>query len=234
MGNRLEGKVCLITGGSSGMGAQAARRFAEEGAKVVVGARREDKGQAVVQEIRDAGGEALFVRTVVLELDDIENLVKTTAETYGRVDVALGNAGTGNFFDIHTMDIEHDFGWTMKLFCRANWYLSKMVLPYMMKQKKGDIIFTLSTAALEGVPRGSVYSGAKAALRNLSKALAMGYGKYDIRSNCILPGLITTELSEPGGTMEKLQIPYIPLHRPGTTDEVANHSSSWQATSAVT
>ena len=136
MGNRVEGKVCLITGASSGMGAQAARRFAEEGAKVVVGARREDKGQGVVQEIRDAGGEALFVRTDVLELDDIENLVKTTVGTYGRIDVALGNAGTGNFFDIHMMDIEHDFDWTMKLFCRANWYLSKMVLPYMMEQKK--------------------------------------------------------------------------------------------------
>lgn len=221
MTGRLEGKVCIITGTSSGMGAETARVFAREGAKVVGAARRADKGEKVFEEIRSEGGEGIFVQCDVLKLEDLDNLVNTCIDTYGRVDVLINNAGTGNFFNIHEMDLEHDFEWTFNLFARSSWYLSKLVLPYMMKQNKGDILFTLSTAAIEGVPQGSAYSGAKAAVSRLSKAIAMGYGKYDIRSNTIMPGLITTELSEPGGPMEQLQIPYIPMHRPGTTKEIA-------------
>ena len=222
MAGRLEGKVCIITGTSSGMGAETARVFAREGAKVVGGARRVDKGEAVFEEIRAAGGEGFFVQTDILKLEDMENLVQKTIDAYGRIDVLINNAGTGNFFNIHEMDLAHDFEWTFNLFARSSWYLSKLVLPYMMKQKKGDILFTLSTAAIEGVPQGSAYSGAKAAVSRLSKAICMGYGKYNIRSNTIMPGLITTERSEPGGPMEQLQVPFIPLHRPGNTTEIAN------------
>ena len=221
MAGRLQDKVIIVTGGSSGMGAEAAREFGREGAKVVLCARREEKGEAVAQQIRDEGGEATFVKCDVLSTDDLENLVNFTLEKYGRIDVLLSNAGTGNFFNIHEMDLEHDFDWTFQLFARASWYLSKLVLPTMMEQKKGDIIFTLSTAAVNGVPLGSAYSGAKAAVRNLSKALAMAYGSYNIRSNTIMPGLITTELSTPGGQMERKQLPYIPMGRPGTVQEVA-------------
>ena len=222
MAGRLEGKVCIITGASSGMGAETARVFAREGAKVVTCARRIEKGEAVAQEIRDAGGECTFVKCDVLELEDMDNLIKFTADKYGRIDVLVSNAGTGNFFNLHEMDLEHDFTWTMNLFARASWYLTSKVLPYMMEQNKGDIIFTLSTAAIDGVPHGSVYSGSKAAIRMLSKSICMGYGKYDIRSNTIMPGLITTELSEPGGKMERKQVPFIPMHRPGNCSEIAN------------
>lgn len=222
MAGRLQDKVCIITGASSGMGAETARAFGREGAKVVLAARREEKGEAVAQEIRDAGGEAIFVKTDTLELGDLENLVQTTVDKYGRIDVVINNAGTGNFFNLHEMDLEHDFMWTFNLFARAGWYMTKLVLPYMMEQNKGDILFTLSTAAIEGVPKGSAYSGAKAALCRLSKAICMGYGKYNIRSNTIMPGLISTELSEPGGPMERKQTPYIPMGRPGTTEEIAN------------
>jgi len=222
MAGRLQDKVCIITGASSGMGAETARVFGREGAKVVLAARREDKGEAVAQEIRDAGGEAIFVKTDTLELGDLDNLVQTTVDTYGRIDVLINNAGTGNFFNLHEMDLAHDFEWTFNLFARSGWYMTKLVLPYMMEQNKGDILFTLSTAAIEGVPKGSAYSGAKAALSRLSKAICMGYGKYNIRSNTIMPGLVSTELSEPGGPMERKQTPYIPMHRPGTCAEIAN------------
>ncbi len=222
MAGRLEGKRVIITGASSGMGAEVARAFAEEGARLVLAARRVEKGEAVAQECRDRDGEAVFVECDILKTEDLDKLVQTCIDTYGGIDVMLGNAGTGNFFNLHEMDLAHDYQWTFDLFCRSNWYLTSKVLPSMMKQGKGDVLYTLSTAALNGVPQGSAYSGAKAALSRLSKAVTMGYGKYDIRSNTIMPGLITTELSEPGGPMERLQTPFIPEHRPGTTREVAN------------
>lgn len=222
MTGRLEGKRIIITGASSGIGAEAARAFAEKGARLVLGARRVDKGEAIAQECRDRGAEAIYVPCDILNLGDIDKLVQACVDAYGGIDVVLGNAGTGNFFNLHEMDLEHDYQWTFDLFCRANWYLASKVVPYMREQGKGDILFTLSTAAINGVPQGSAYSGAKAALCRLSKSIAMAYGKDGIRSNTIMPGLITTELSEPGGKMERKQVPFIPAGRPGTTREVAN------------
>ena len=220
MSKRIEGKVVIITGASSGIGEAAGRLLAEEGAKVVLAARR-DKTQKVADEIVAAGGEAVFVRTDVLELADIENLVQTTVDKYGRIDVFFGNAGVGNFFNIQEMDLENDFNYTINTFMRANWYAAKLVLPHMMKQGKGDFIFTTSTAAYEGVPTGSIYSAGKAGLHCLVRAIAKGYGQYGIRANAIVPGLITTELSPAGGAMQERQIPRIPLQRAGDAKEVA-------------
>ena len=166
--------------------------------------------------------QALFVRTDVLELDDIDNLVQTTIDTFGRIDVFYGNAGVGNFFNIEDMDLENDFNYIVNTFMRANWWAAKRILPHMIKQGKGDFIFTTSTAAYEGVAPGSVYSAGKAAIHQLSKAIAAGYAKYNIRSNCVVPALITTELSPAGGAMEKMQMPFIPMGRPGQAEEVAH------------
>lgn len=220
MSGRIDGKVCIITGASSGIGAAAARLFAKEGATVVLAARR-DKTQDIVDEINSSGGKALFVRTDVLELDDIDNLVQATIDTFGRIDVFYGNAGVGNFFNIEDMDLENDFNYIVNTFMRANWWAAKRILPHMIKQGKGDFIFTTSTAAYEGVAPGSVYSAGKAAIHQLSKAIAAGYAKYNIRSNCVVPALITTELSPAGGAMENMQLPFIPMGRPGEAEEVA-------------
>jgi len=220
MPGRIQDKVCIITGASSGIGAAAARLFAKEGGKVVLAARR-DKTQAIVDEITAAGGEASFVRTDVLSLEDIDNLVQATAQRYGRIDVFYGNAGVGNFFAIEDMDLEQDFNYIVNTFMRANWWAAKRILPYMIKQGKGDFIFTTSTAAYEGVAPGSIYSAGKAALHQLAKAIAAGYGKHNIRANCVVPALITTELSPAGGAMEAMQLPFIPMARPGLPEEVA-------------
>ncbi|MCL2126015.1 MAG: SDR family oxidoreductase [Oscillospiraceae bacterium] len=221
MAGRIEGKVVIITGASSGIGEAAARLLAAEGGKVVLAARR-DKTQTVVDEIKAAGGEAMFVKCDVRSLDDIDNLVHSALDAYGRIDVYYGNAGVGNFFNIEEMDIEKDFYYTIDTFMRSNWYAAKLILPHMMAQMKGDFIFTSSTAAYNGVAQGSVYAAAKAGINALMRSIAMGYGKYNIRANCVVPGLTTTELSPPGGAMEKMQIPYIPMGRPGTAIEVAH------------
>ncbi len=220
MGNRLDGKVIIITGASSGIGAAAARLMAAEGAKVVLAARR-DKTRSIVEQIVEAGGEALFVKTDVLELDNLDNLVNTTLETYGKIDVFYGNAGVGNFFEIPEMDLEKDFYYTINTFMRANWYAAKLILPHMIKQGKGDFIFTSSTAAYEGVAQGSVYAAGKAGIHALMRAIAKGYGKQNIRANAVVPGLITTELSPAGGAMQARQLPFIPMFRPGEAEEVA-------------
>jgi NAD(P)-dependent dehydrogenase (short-subunit alcohol dehydrogenase family) len=218
---RVRGKVIIITGASSGIGAASARLFAREGAQVVLAARR-DKTQDLADEIAAAGGKALFVRTDVLKLEDIDNLIQTTQDAFGRVDVYFGNAGVGNFFKIEEMDLEQDFYYTIDTFMRANWWAARRCLPLMMAQGKGDFIFTASTAAYNGVAMGSVYAAGKAGLLSLSRSLAMGYGKYNIRSNVVVPGLTTTELSPAGGEMEKMQTPFIPMGRPGTAEEVAH------------
>jgi len=220
MAGRVEGKVIIITGASSGIGEASARLLAAEGATVVLAARR-DKTQKVADEIIAAGGKALFVKTDVLVLEDIDNLVKITIDTYGRIDVFYGNAGVGNFFAIEDMDLEKDFYYTINTFMRSNWYAAKRILPYMIKQQKGDFVFTTSTAAYNGVAPGSVYSAGKAGIHSLMRAIAVGYGKYDIRANAVVQGLTTTELSPPGGEMEKMQVPFIPMGRPGTAKEVA-------------
>jgi cyclopentanol dehydrogenase len=220
MAGRIEGKICIITGASSGIGEAAARLFAAEGGKVVLAARR-DKTQKIVDEIKASGGEALFVKCDVLDLEDIDKLVQTTIDTYGRIDVYYGNAGVGNFFAIEDMDLEKDFYYTINTFMRANWWAAKRCLPYMIEQGKGDFIFTTSCAAYNGVAQGSVYAAGKAGIHSLMRAIAVGYGKYNIRANAVVPGLTTTELSPPGGAMEKMQVPFIPMGRPGTAKEVA-------------
>jgi NAD(P)-dependent dehydrogenase (short-subunit alcohol dehydrogenase family) len=220
MAGRIEGKVCIITGASSGIGEAAARLFAAEGGKVVLAARRE-KTQAIADEIKAAGGEALFVPTDVQQLEDVDKLVQATLDAFGRIDVFYGNAGVGNFFAIEDMDLEKDFYYTLNTFMRANWWAAKRILPHMVRQGKGDFIFTTSCAAYNGVAQGSVYSAGKAGIHQLAKAIAMGYGKHDIRANCVVPGLTTTELSPAGGEMEKMQVPFIPMGRPGTAKEVA-------------
>jgi cyclopentanol dehydrogenase len=220
MAGRIQDKVCIITGASSGIGEASARLFAQEGGKVVLAARR-SKTQQLVDEIRAAGGEALFVKTDVLELDDIDRLVKSTVDAYGRIDVFFGNAGVGNFFSIEDMDLDKDFYYTINTFMRSNWWAAKRCLPYMIEQGKGDFVFTTSTAAYNGVAQGSVYAAGKAGIHSLMRAIAMGYGKYNIRANCVVPGLTTTELSPKGGAMEQMQVPFIPMGRPGTAREVA-------------
>ena len=222
MAGRLEGKVCIITGASSGMGAETARVFADEGARVVIAARSAEKGERVVEEIAEKGYEAWFVKTDTTELGDLDNLVDFTVRKFGRIDVLISNAGANNFFNLHEMDVRKDFDYTFDLIARANWYLAKLVLPIMMKQGKGDILFTLSTTAINGVADASAYAGSKAAVRSLSKAICQGYSKYGIRCNTIMPGLIVTDaIGGPDGLAVRAQVPNIPMGRAGDVHEIA-------------
>ena len=137
----LDGKVAVITGASSGIGEAAALLFGREGAKVVVAARRENKGQAVVSQVQSAGGEAMFVKTDVTKREDIEGLIDTAVATYGRVDFAINNAGVVNSVMVPTAEIpEEDWDVLMNTNLKGVWLSMKYQIPVMVKQGAGVIV----------------------------------------------------------------------------------------------
>lgn len=222
MAGRLDGKVCLITGASSGIGAGVAKLFGSEGGKVVVAARREDKSMAVVNAIRDAGGEALFVKTDMSDVDSIKNCVKKTVEAYGTVDVLVGNAGVSQpAFKFEEMDLEKHFYPLVNLQFRGNWVITSEVLPYMLEKKNGSVIYTLSYAADHTSSDCPAYAATKAAIASTARSLAVQYGDRNIRFNSILPGIITSELSFEGNPLVDALLKNIPSHRAGTPEEIA-------------
>ena len=204
------------------MGRVSAKMMAAEGAKVVAAGRRQDKGEELVREITEAGNEAVFVRTDVTVDADCDALVAAALEKYGRIDVLFNNAGAGKMFHFEDMDWEKNYDAVMDLNLRADYYLSKAVIPFFMKQKKGDFLYTCSIAATEGSIYLPTYASAKAGVVQLAKSLALEFGKYGIRANCILPGPIRSEMNMPGGPVEKMFLPMLAAGRIGDPEEIAN------------
>lgn len=218
----LDGKVAIVTGASSGIGEGVTRLFCKEGAKVVFIARRVEKSQKIVEEIKAAGGEVTYVEGDVNKKEDLKRLFDTCVENYGTPDILIGHAGIGAGSDIHEATVEETLDPVINMNLRANFYLATLVLPGMMEKKGGSIVFTSSNVGTGfGAPFASTYGITKAGLDSFVKSICMGYGQYNIRANTIRPGTITTELSEPGGYMEKMTNPFIPMHRPGKVEEIA-------------
>lgn len=218
----LDGKVAVVTGASSGIGEGVTRLFCKEGAKVVFIARRKEKAEKIVEEIKAAGGEVTYVQGDVTKLEDIDRLVQTAVDTYGPVTIAIGHAGIGAGAMIHEADISAILDPVVQMNLKANMYLAHKVLPYMMENGGGSIVFTSSNVGTDvGAVLAATYGMTKAGLDSFAKSLCMAYGEYNIRVNCVRPGVITTELSPAGGYMEKMQEPFIPMHRPGKVEEIA-------------
>ncbi len=146
----LEGSVAIITGGNSGIGRATALRFAEEGARVVIAARREAQGREVLGEIKRAGGEAIFVRTDVSRPADVEAMVARAVEAYGRIDCAFNNAGvaTGHGL-VHETKVE-DWDRTVDVNLKGVWLCMKYEIAQMVTQSGGAIVNNSSTAGLVG------------------------------------------------------------------------------------
>lgn len=217
---RLNGKVAIITGATSGMGQATAELFALEGAKVVFVDIKGD-GKAMEKKIRSANSDATFVQADVTKIEDCNRIVETAVNTYGGIDIFYGNAGISTFYNFHEMDIEKDYDAVMNVNCKANFVLTKLVLPHMLKKGKGSLIYTLSVNAEFGMVNGAVYAASKAALKQLVKSVAMEYGPSGIRANGILPGLILTGMTVAGGPIEKALKPYIPMERAGYPIDIA-------------
>ncbi|MDB6005248.1 MAG: Short chain dehydrogenase [Prosthecobacter sp.] len=222
----FQNKVVLITGATSGIGKVTALAFAKAGAKVVVSGRREVEGQAVVDEIKAAGGEATFVKADVAVEADVVALVAKTVATYGRLDIAFNNAGielTGPIVDV----AEADYRRVFEINVWGVLASMKHEIPVMLKQGAGVIINTSSVAGHVGMGGVSVYVASKHAVEGLTKAAAMEYAKQGIRVNAVAPAAIETEMFTRftgGGNEDALN--YMrslhPVGRTGRPEEIAN------------
>jgi len=220
-------KVVLVTGGNSGIGRAAALAFALEGAEVVIAARREDQGNAVVQEIKDAQGRARFVRTDVTKKEDIENLFKVIGDEYGRLDCAFNNAGVSSptMRRIVNTTME-EWDWMMNTNVKGVWRCMKQEIPWMLKQGKGAIVNNSSIAGICTEVGLSIYAASKHAVLGLTRAAALDYAYTKVRINAVCPGFIHTPmLEEPwqlNPQIRDLTVAMVPMKRFGKPEEIAS------------
>jgi len=226
MQTSFQNKVVLITGATSGIGKVSALAFGKAGAKVIVSGRREAEGQAVVAEIKAAGGEATFVKADVAVEADVVALVAKTVATYGRIDIAFNNAGvelTGPIVNATEADYRRVFDINVWGVITS----MKHEIPVMLKQGGGVIINTSSVAGHVGMAGASIYVASKHAVEGLTKAAALEYAKQGIRVNAVAPAAIETDMMNRftgGGNEEALS--YMrslhPVGRLGRSEEIAN------------
>jgi NAD(P)-dependent dehydrogenase (short-subunit alcohol dehydrogenase family) len=197
MNTDLSGKVALITGGTSGIGRDAAVLFAKAGAKVVVAGRRETEGREVVDQIRAAGGDGLFVKTDVANATEVQALVRKTVEKFGRLDVAFNNAGIeGNWAPIAEQS-EADFDATMAINLKGVWLCLKYEIQQMLKQGGGGAIVNMSSVAgLMGAATAGAYTASKHGVIALTKTAALECGDKGIRVNAVCPAVIETAMAD--------------------------------------
>lgn len=194
---RLDGKVAIITGSTSGMGRETAYLFAEEGAKVVVVGRREERAKEVVAKIKEDGGEAMYVVADMAIKEDIENIVDKTVEAYGTVDIVYNNAGAITFKNTMEIGIE-EWNRLYAINVTAHLIMAQKVAPIMKEKGEGYIVNTGSIAGTAARWGLSAYTTTKHAVNGLTKALARDLGP-EIRVNAILPGAIDTEMLDSAG-----------------------------------
>lgn len=193
MAQNIEGKVVVITGASSGLGEAAARRLAADGAKIVIGARRLDKLEALVNIFSLGAGAA--VKTDVTQPEQVQALVDRAIKLHGRIDVIINNAGLMPHSPLEKCRIE-DWNRMIDVNLKGTLYGIAAVLPYMKAQKSGQIINVSSVAGHKVGPGGAVYSATKTAVRVISEGLRQEVKPYNIRSTVISPGAVQSELPE--------------------------------------
>lgn len=229
---KLEGKVALITGAAMGIGRATARRFAQEGASVVIADIKDKEANETMKTIKKAGGEAIFSHTNVAVVAELEKVIKTAVDTFGRLDIFYHNAGmAGPGFLEHTSEQAYDLAMAVNL--KAGYFGAKYAVPELKKVGGGSILYTASSSGVHPSPAGSPsYSVAKAGVIMLTRALALYLAKDNIRVNCICPGpIVTTALwadcvsrnpgIDPAELTKKIVEQTVPLKRPCTPEEIA-------------
>ncbi|OGO03767.1 MAG: hypothetical protein A2Y91_06135 [Chloroflexi bacterium RBG_13_54_8] len=217
---RLEGKVALIAGAGSGIGRATALLFAREGSKVAVIDCVPVGGQETVKMIKQAGGKAIFVEADVSKPADVERMVKSAKEAFGRIDILFNHAGiTARTFAL-TADLSlEDWDVVLNTNLRSVFVASKYAIPMMLEQGGGVIINTASVNGLGAHTTIAPYCASKAAVILLTKTMAAEYARQNIRVNCICPGWILT-----GATAEStpfMDMDYVAQGRVGRPEEIA-------------
>lgn len=189
---RLDGKVAVVTGGASGMGAATVRRFVAEGAKVVIGDLQVEKGEAIAAEL---GAGVAFIRTDVGVEADVQAMVNVAVERYGRLDCMFNNAGFGGVAGpIEQTDMGEPYANTVACLLTGPILGMKHATPIMKEQGGGSIISTASIAGLRGGGGVPVYSALKAGVMGLTRAVAVELAPHQVRVNAICPGAIVTPI----------------------------------------
>jgi 3-oxoacyl-[acyl-carrier protein] reductase len=193
---RLENKTAIVTGGASGFGAGIAQRFAHEGASVVVADINDTEGQSIANEIRDSGGDAVYVHADVTSRSDTKQMISAAVEHSGQLDILINNAGFSHPNKLFTEVTDEEFDQVYNVNVKAVYIAIQEAIPVFKQQGHGCIINTSSTAALRPRPGLAVYCSSKGAVSNLTKALAVEYAGDQIRINALCPVIGETGMLE--------------------------------------
>jgi NAD(P)-dependent dehydrogenase (short-subunit alcohol dehydrogenase family) len=222
----LKGKVAIVTGAASGIGRESALAFARAGAKVCCADVTVDAGEETVQMIKDAGGEAFFVRCDVSQDAEVAAMVAKTVEKWGRLDCAHNNAGIEGMAGPCVACTEENWDKTININLKGVFLCCKHEIPEMLKVGGGCIVNTSSVAGLVGFAGIPAYTASKHGVAGLTKTIALDYAKENIRCNAVCPGVIHTPMVDrfSGGTQEGLDAmaQMEPVGRLGEPSEIAD------------
>ncbi|MGI4833991.1 MAG: SDR family NAD(P)-dependent oxidoreductase [Janthinobacterium lividum] len=224
--NRLPGKVAIVTGGGAGIGEAIAKRFAQEGAAVVVAGFPEDPVQAVVDEIKASGGRATAFEGDLSSQAVAEACVQTAVGEFGQLDILINNAGAfpaAKELDEYPVEA---FEYIVKNNIYTTFHMSRAALPEL-KKTRGNIVTAGSEAGHMGEPMNTPYGGTKGFNHAFTRGIAGEQAKHGVRANCVGPGPIDTawthkETGPMTAEMEKQTTEGVPMGRRGTTEEIAN------------
>ena len=225
---RLKNKVALVTGSSKGIGRGIAIRFAEEGAAVVLAARTQSSGQEAAKDIVEQGGRAIYVKTDQSKNADVRNVIGAAIREYGKLDILVNNAAifySGPLAD----ETEEMWDEVIDVNLKGLFLCTKYAIPEMLKVGGGSIINISScVATLAATFDGASYTASKAGIVGLTRKTAVDYARFNIRANCILPGVIATEMAgTPDETIDYAEVQQDlsrrqPIRRVGVPTDIAN------------
>jgi len=224
---KLEGRVAVITGATSGIGRATAALLAAEGARIGIVGRDEARGRTVVGEIERRGGAAIFVRGDVRQASDCQRAVEESTRAFGRLDILFNNAGVYYPRTVPEMS-ETEWDETIDVSLKGAFLMSKYALPEMIAQRSGSIIHNSSGWGIQGGDRAAAYCAAKGGLIVMAKAMAIDHGPQGIRVNCVCPGDVDTPMLPREAAMRGLEWETYragaanrPLGRIGTVEDIA-------------